>query len=250
MTETIKTPVELSSDVTTGLTITRTIDVVVGDWIVVWAGYNNVSGEAMAVSDAVDTYTQANTEVDVTNSQDFWEVWYTKATTTGTRTITITYSPDPMQYRGVLAFAVSGLSAAAFVNAQHNTQNAPGTGVGAITSGAGVNSGAGENLVIGFGLSSGSGAPNTTSGWTNLGTFLSYDNTTGSGTPDYLRAVYKHVSGVASQIATFTAQSGQGGDPYSAFVLILDVTASSASPIPGIRGMSAGMIGMSGNMRG
>lgn len=219
MAYTINTPVEDNGTSSVVTSMTHSLAVTAGDWIVVVAGYNRVSAVAMSLSDtAGNSWSQVGTEIDVPSSDDWWEVWMAKATTTGTITITINYSPGSA-YPGIWAAAISGLkSDTPLVDWSNNAQASPGTGTGAINSGTAKNSSANPNLVLAFAQGSGNSAPNTTTGWTDLGKFWTYDgDTTGS-----LRVVHKRTTSAASQQATFTAASGLGSDSYSAFMLILE----------------------------
>lgn len=192
----------VQSDVGTSATSTsQAMSTVTAGSTILVLTFSNFGGTPTGVTDSLgNSYTLVQTASSAAGpgNQKFY-LYAAYNSTGGPNTVTIAYAATTT-LRPILILEVGGTAAAPLDGSNHNNQATPGTGAGAVVSGAASNT-AQPAMTIGFSMPIFSNsAPTAVAPYTNEGTFWSA-TTTG-------RCEFLALTGTGSQQATFTATAG------------------------------------------
>jgi len=200
------------------ISVTLGAAVSVGDYIVGMAGASSDGNPITAVVDtSLNTYTiQSNATVDTTNAQ-FGQTFFARVTTSGTPTVTVTFTITPNSRRVIVA-AYSGLANPAVDGTAGNWQSAPGTGANAVTSTAITPSQDGD-LIMGYTQDSGGG-----------GNISAGTNFTGRNALEAILRLEDLVQGTAASIAATFTQAAPDGAKITHIVAFKAAAAAGGTP--------------------
>ncbi len=163
----------------------------------------------------------------------------------GSCTIKATVDSSFADYPGIVVMSLSGLIASPLDKHAFSSQTNPGTGTDALTISTAALTGQPAAIIgVDFNPTSGSAAPLSGTGFTNLGLLWDYEGTYAAGTG---RAQHKRVTSTSAQTSTMTAASGNGSHVFLQFVVALTesasgVTGTSSGTAAGVAGSATGLL--------
>lgn len=241
-------------DATTGTTKAVTRTVAAGSVLLLFVTWGNEFAISSVVGSLNGAYSLLDAGVNTGGDQAVAGYAFINSAS-GSETVTVTFA-GVVDFRAIWLEEITGAGTGA-IDA-HGTRNqiAAGTGTDAVTSGN-VTSTTQPALVFGFSYEDGGVSTNTGTGFTSAGT--------GWGTS--ARSEAKRVTATGTQVATFTAQAGQGASDMITFVVVIDeagagggsgaisgtaagVGGETGALVASVSGTSAGAGGQTGNLTG